>query len=78
MIYRAHWKSYKCPTIDLSITEVGCYLNDKNTMVPTGVTRLHDFLILAHKSRKGQHHQSTTSEKLSSMTTIAGATSEVE
>ena len=52
MIYRAHWKSYECPTIDVSIPEVGWYLCDENKMVPTGVTKLYAFLILAHKSRK--------------------------
>ena len=52
MIYRAPWKSHECPTGDLSIPEVEPYLCDENKIVPTGVTKLYAFLILAHKSRK--------------------------
>ena len=52
MIYRVFWDSNKCPTWDLRIPEVEPYLCDAKTMVPTGVTKLYAFLILAHKSRK--------------------------
>ena len=52
VVYRGLWESHECPTWDLSIPEVEPYLCDKKTMVPTGVTKLYAFLILAHKSRK--------------------------
>ena len=45
MIYRADWKSHECPTIDLSIPEVGGYLSDEKAMVPTSLNSQCFFLL---------------------------------